>query len=342
MRIFLLKLGVHAQTEIGGIADLERGGRLEERARQKETEEGDEPRGHEGRERGPGKAPARLIDLVVFGSDRSHARGRGCSRSSDGGGADVGVRTFATTQRLLPPRADRRQGEVPRRLAWPPAAATAAAAGASAAAGSPSSAATSASVRAGKLLRPRRACSAAMVDLLHFFPSATHLATSALMGPLAALPPSRRWRAAAGVGAAAAAAGALASTGSPSRADISALFSGGKPLRPRRACSAAMVDLLHLFPCATHLATSSLMLPAAAAGGAAGGSRLQQELPQLAAGALAGAAGAAAPPTSHGMGWPALSASMSASVSSVKSLALTIGLLHADDGVVECRSRQGR
>ena len=123
-------------------------------------------------------------------------------------------------------------------------------------AGSPSSAATSESVRAGRPLRPRRACSAAMVDLLHFFPSATHLATSALIGPLGALAAGA---AAAGVGAAAAAGGALASTGSPSRADISALFSAGNPLRPRRACSAAIVDLLHLFPCATHLATSSLI-----------------------------------------------------------------------------------
>src|SRR6185369_717803 len=123
-------------------------------------------------------------------------------------------------------------------------AATAAAGGASAA-GSPSSAATSASVRAGRLLRPRRACSAAMVDLLHFFPSATHLATSALMAPLGAFAAGA---AATGAAAAAAAGGVLASTGSPRSADISALFSGGKPLRPRRACSAAMVDLLHLFP----------------------------------------------------------------------------------------------
>ena len=38
------------------------------------------------------------------------------------------------------------------------------------------------------------------------------------------------------------------------------------------------------------------------------------------AGALGGADGAVAPPTSHGMGWPALSASMSASVSSVSPL----------------------
>ena len=67
--IFLLKFRIHAQTEICGIADLERGGRLEKRAGQEKAEEGDEPCRHERGERRPGKAPARLIDLVVFGSD---------------------------------------------------------------------------------------------------------------------------------------------------------------------------------------------------------------------------------------------------------------------------------
>ena len=111
MRIFLLKLGIHAQAEIGGIADLERGGRLEKRARQEEAEEGDEPRGHEGRERSPGKAPAPLIDLVVFRSDGGHARRRRSSGCSDRGRADVGVRTLRHEQRWLQPREDRRRGE---------------------------------------------------------------------------------------------------------------------------------------------------------------------------------------------------------------------------------------
>ena len=56
---------------------------------------------------------------------------------------------------------------------------------------------------------------------------------------------------------------------------ISALLSAGKPLRLRPACSAAMADLLHFFPAATHFATCSLMpalgaVVAAAAAGAAG------------------------------------------------------------------------
>src|SRR6266851_317453 len=182
----------------------------------------------------------------------------------------------------------------------------AAATGASAARGSPSRAATSEAVKAGRLLRPRRACSAAIVDLLHFFPSATHLATSALMGPLGA---GVEAAGAAGAGVAAAAGGALASTGSPSRADISALFRAGKPLRPRRACSAAMVDLLHFLPSATHLATSSLMLPAVAAGAVAeggaaagGGAAEAVGVGAAAGGVLGGAADAPAPPTSHGIG----------------------------------------
>ncbi len=187
-------------------------------------------------------------------------------------------------------------------------AATAAAAGASAAAGSPRRAATSEAVKTGRPLRPRRACSAAMVDLLHFFPSATHLATSALMGPLGAGPaaPGAAGVGAAGAVGAAAAGGALASTGSPKRADISALFRTGKPLRPRRACSAAMVDLLHFLPSATHLATSSLMVPAEAAGAEVGASAGGGAAEGVAAGTdgvtLAGAADAPAPPTSHGMG----------------------------------------
>ena len=131
------------------------------------------------------------------------------------------------------------------------------------------------------------------MDLLHFFPSATHLATSALIGPLAAF-----------------AAGAperqqpvlqallqpLASTGSPSRADISALFSAGKPLRPRRACSAAIVDLLHLFPLRNPLGDFFADASAAAAGGAAAGAAGAAGV-ATGAGVLAGAAGAATPPS---------------------------------------------
>src|SRR5258706_6124266 len=41
--IFLLPLGVDAERVIGGIANFEDGGRLEERARQEKTQEGDKP-----------------------------------------------------------------------------------------------------------------------------------------------------------------------------------------------------------------------------------------------------------------------------------------------------------
>src|SRR5262249_31621124 len=107
------------------------------------------------------------------------------------------------------------------------------------AAGSPHSAVTSASVRAGKPLPPRRPCSAAIADLLHFFPSATHFATSALIGPEGAAGVAAGTAVVAGTGA------ACAATGSPSSAATSESLSVGKLLRPRLACSAAIADLLH-------------------------------------------------------------------------------------------------
>src|ERR1700739_1133079 len=42
--VFLLPFGVDAECIIGRIANFEDGGRLEERARQKKTQEGDKPR----------------------------------------------------------------------------------------------------------------------------------------------------------------------------------------------------------------------------------------------------------------------------------------------------------
>src|SRR5208282_2044152 len=126
---------------------------------------------------------------------------------------------------------------------------------------------------------------------------------------------------AAGAAAATGGVGAAAAevNGSPSRAVISASFSAGKPLRPRCACSAAIEDLLHFFPAATHFATSSLIsalgaLVAAAdtedvgAAAVVAGAGVGEEL--VAAGVMA------APPLSHGIGKPAFNASISASVSS--------------------------
>ena len=71
---FLLKLGIDSQTEICRVANLERSGRLKQRTWQKETEEGDEPCRHESGERGPRKAPAPLIDIVIFRTHRCQAR----------------------------------------------------------------------------------------------------------------------------------------------------------------------------------------------------------------------------------------------------------------------------
>src|SRR5215471_7179745 len=79
----------------------------------------------------------------------------------------------------------------------------------------------------------------------------------------------------AAVAAAAGAAGGAAA-GSPSKAVISASFSGATPLRLRLAFSAAIEDLLHFLPAATCFATSGLIFAETAtaageAGAAAGG-----------------------------------------------------------------------
>src|ERR1700738_3538484 len=51
--IFLLPLGVNAERVVGGIANFEDGGRLEERARQEKTEERDKPGAQKTRNRTP-------------------------------------------------------------------------------------------------------------------------------------------------------------------------------------------------------------------------------------------------------------------------------------------------
>src|SRR5215469_2842210 len=81
--------------------------------------------------------------------------------------------------------------------------------------------------------------------------AAAEAVTTGAAGRATGTAPATRAGAAAGAGA----------TGSPSKAVISASVSAVRPLRLRRACSAAIADLLHFLPCATHLATSSLMFP---------------------------------------------------------------------------------
>ena len=76
--IFLLPLCIHAETVIGGIADFETGGWLEQRARQEEAEESDEPCHQEGRDGAPHKTTASLIHIAVIRSDRCHASGCRC------------------------------------------------------------------------------------------------------------------------------------------------------------------------------------------------------------------------------------------------------------------------
>src|SRR5581483_10923471 len=95
-----------------------------------------------------------------------------------------------------------------------------------------------------------------------------------------------------------------------------ASVNGGSPVRLRRACSAAMDDLLHLRPPAVNSATVALTAaPEAAgavgAGAAAGGAA-------VAAGAAGGAELAGTSPRSQGIGSPAFRAAMSSSDSTGK------------------------
>src|SRR5579863_8468501 len=72
--IFLLPLGVHAERVIGGIADLENGGRLEECARKKEAQESDEPGAEKTGDRAPHQAATARVDFALVWTDGGYAR----------------------------------------------------------------------------------------------------------------------------------------------------------------------------------------------------------------------------------------------------------------------------
>ena len=67
--ILLLPLGIDAETVIRGITDFETRRWLEQRARQEETKESDEPCHQERGDGGPHKTAASLIDVAVIGSN---------------------------------------------------------------------------------------------------------------------------------------------------------------------------------------------------------------------------------------------------------------------------------
>src|SRR5713226_4899989 len=87
--VFLLPLGVDAERVVGGIADLEDGGRLEERARQKETQKGDKPGAQETGDRAPHEATPATVDLVVLRTDRCQASGSRSFRGTHGRRAHI-------------------------------------------------------------------------------------------------------------------------------------------------------------------------------------------------------------------------------------------------------------
>src|SRR6266478_2188445 len=73
--VFLLPLGVDTERVVGGISDFEDGGRLEERARKEEAQEGDEPRAEKAGDAAPHQSAAAFLDLAIVGADGCNTRG---------------------------------------------------------------------------------------------------------------------------------------------------------------------------------------------------------------------------------------------------------------------------
>src|ERR1700676_1754113 len=82
--VFLLPLGVHAQSVVRGIADFEDRGWFKKRARQEKTKEGDEPGTEETHDGAPYQAAAALVDQAVVRSGGGDARS-GCGFGSTHG-----------------------------------------------------------------------------------------------------------------------------------------------------------------------------------------------------------------------------------------------------------------
>src|SRR5579859_4114500 len=100
--IFLLPLGIHAERVVRGITDLENGGRLEQRARKKEAQEGNEPGAEKTGDRAPHQAATAGVDLTgVRRTDGSEARGARGFGGAHSRSADVAGRVFGDSHRCL-------------------------------------------------------------------------------------------------------------------------------------------------------------------------------------------------------------------------------------------------
>src|SRR5579864_2869782 len=87
--IFLLPLGVDAERVVGGIADFENGGRLEESARKKETQKSDEPCAEKTGDRAPDQAATAGVDFALVWTDGGYARGARCFGGANRRSADI-------------------------------------------------------------------------------------------------------------------------------------------------------------------------------------------------------------------------------------------------------------
>src|SRR5690242_15614785 len=87
--VFLLPLGVHTESVVGGIANFENRGRLKKCSRKEETKERNEPRAKKRRHGAPDQPATPFIGLAGLGPDAGYATCRRGFGRADGRRADV-------------------------------------------------------------------------------------------------------------------------------------------------------------------------------------------------------------------------------------------------------------
>src|SRR5262249_48323653 len=97
--IFLLPLGIDAESVVSRISDLERSGRLKKCPREKEAEESDEPGGQKRAHHTPGEYSSASIDGIVFWADCGHSAGCCGLRCPYGRRANVACRFSSSCDR---------------------------------------------------------------------------------------------------------------------------------------------------------------------------------------------------------------------------------------------------
>src|SRR5260370_1463967 len=82
--VLLLPLGIHAQSVVRGVANLEDGGWFKERAGKKKLKEGDEPGAEKAGDGNPHQPPPLLVEFTRFGTGGRQTCSRCCLRRTHG------------------------------------------------------------------------------------------------------------------------------------------------------------------------------------------------------------------------------------------------------------------